>query len=47
LEIDLSSLPANVCDPDCEVDLFVENLGRINFGKYHHFDTHRKVNISK
>ena len=31
--MDLAGVPA--CDPDCTIDLFVENLGRANFGKPH------------
>ena len=26
------------CVPQCTVDFFVENLGRVNFGKPHHFN---------
>lgn len=35
--IDLDQVPTT-CDPDCTLDLMVENLGRANFGQPHMFD---------
>ena len=42
LSIDLSGVPipegqTSACEPECTLDLFVENLGRVNFGLPHEF----------
>ena len=47
LEIDLSLVPdcgsSDGSDYECTLDLFVENMGRNNFGKPHQFDQKKGI----